>query len=162
MINSRRCSLWYCFGSGHIIVKVNNVIKYYQTINTFYYIAVQFIFTPSPNIGIYQLAHYRCSVNHTGVGITWNVNKTVSTNNDIIQLGIVTSGTGSSNSSLTIPGYPQYNNTIVRCTAFGSVDDNNYFNFSVSTLRIQGTVNISVWKFKCWPNSKVNCQKLVT
>ena len=101
-------------------------------------LAVQFIFTPSPNIGVYQLAHYQCSVDHTGVSITWLVNKTSSDHNDIIQLGIIVNGAGSSNSSLIIPGYPQYNNTVVRCNAFGSVDGNNYFNFSESTLRIQG------------------------
>ena len=104
----------------------------------FYYIAVQFIYTPSPNIEVYQLAHYQCSVDHTGVTVTWNVNGTGSTNSDIIQLGIVTNGAGSPNSSLIIPGYPQYNNTIVRCNAFGSVNGNNYVNFSQSTLRIQG------------------------
>ena len=70
--------------------------------------------------------------------VTWLVNGTGSGHNDIIELDIVTSGAGSSNSSLTIPGYPQYNNTVVRCIAFGSVDGNNYFNFSESTLRIQG------------------------
>ena len=91
-----------------------------------------------PNIGVYQLAHYQCSVNNTNVGITWYVNGTPSTNSTIMQLGIVTNGAGSSNSSLTIPGYPQYNNTVVRCNAFGSVDGNSYFNFSESTLRIQG------------------------
>ena len=70
--------------------------------------------------------------------VTWNINGTGSTNNEIIQLGIVTNGAGSPNSSLTIPGYPQYNNTVVRCNAFGSVDGSNYFNFSESILRIQG------------------------
>ena len=40
------------------------------------FIAVQFIFTPSPNIGVYQLAHYQCSVDHPSVSITWLVNKT--------------------------------------------------------------------------------------
>ena len=77
-------------------------------------------------------------MNHTGVSVTWNVNGTGSTNNDIINLGIVTNGAGSPSSSLTIPGYPQYNNTVVRCFAVGFVDGNNYFNFSESTLRIQG------------------------
>ena len=120
-------------------MKVNNDIKYNQTINT---LAVQFIFTPSHNIGVYQLAHYQCSVNHPGVSIIWYVNGTASKDNSIIQLGIVTIGAGSSNSSLTIPGYPQYNNTVVRCNAFGSVGENIYFNFSVSTLRIQGTIEI--------------------
>ena len=100
--------------------------------------AVQFIFIPSPNIGVNQPAHYQCSVDHNGVLITWTVNETSSANNKIIQLGIVTNGAGSSNSSLTIPGYPQYNNTVVRCHGFGEVDGNNYNNFSESTLRIQG------------------------
>ena len=51
----------------------------------FVLVAVQFIFTPSPNIEFYQLAHYLCSVDHTGVGITWLVNGMVSINNDTIQ-----------------------------------------------------------------------------
>ena len=104
----------------------------------FYYIAVQFIFTPSPNIGVYQLAHYQCSVDHTGVGITWLVNETGSGHSDILELSIITNGAGSPNSSLTIPGYPQYNNTVVRCNAFGTVEGSSYFNFDESTLRIQG------------------------
>ena len=70
--------------------------------------------------------------------VTWLVNGTTSNDDNITQLGIVTIGAGSPNSSLTIPGYPQYNNTVVRCIAFGSVDGNNYFNFSESTLKIQG------------------------
>ena len=93
-----------------------------------------------PNIGIYQLAYYQCSVNNTNVGITWFVNETLSTNNDIIQLDIVTSGEGTPNSSLTIPGYPQYNNTKVRCFASGSVDGILYTNHSDSILRIQGNL----------------------
>ena len=105
----------------------------------FYYIAVQFIFTPSPNIGVYQLAHYQCSVDHTGVTVTWLVNETASNDDNIIKLGIATRGAGSSNSSLTIPGYPQYNNTVVRCNAFRYLGDNMiYHNFNESTLRIQG------------------------
>ena len=104
----------------------------------FYYVAVQFTFTPSPNIGVYQLAHYQCSVDHPDVAIVWFVNGTGSTNNDSIQLGIVTNGAGSSSSSLTIPGYPQYNNTVVRCFAAGFVDGSPYNNFKNATLRIQG------------------------
>ena len=72
------------------------------------------------------------------MGINWHVNGTGSGNNDIINLGIVTSGAGSSNSSLTIPGNPQYNNTVVRCSAAGIVNGNSYFNLDESTLRIQG------------------------
>ena len=103
----------------------------------FYYIAVQFIFTPSPNIGVYQLAHYQCSVDHIGVGITWLINGTCYGHNEIIQIGIVTSGIPQ-HSNLRIHGYPQYNNTVVRCNAFGFVNGNSYVNFSESTLRIQG------------------------
>ena len=72
------------------------------------------------------------------MSITWLVNGTGSGHNDITQLGILTNGTGSPNSKLTIPGYPQYNNTVVRCNAFGFVDGNSYFNTNESTLRIQG------------------------
>ena len=102
-----------------------------------YYIAVEFIFIPSPNIGVNQLAHYRCSVDHTGVGITWFVNETTSDYLEVTQLGVVTSGE-SQESNLTIPGYPQYNNTIVRCLASGFVDGILYNNFDSVTLRIQG------------------------
>ena len=77
-------------------------------------------------------------MDHPDVGIIWFVNGTVSTNNDTIQLGIVTNGAGSSSSSLTIPGYPQYNSTKVRCLASGFVDGNLYTNFDNATLGIQG------------------------
>ena len=109
-------------------------------------LAVQFKFMPFPEakIGVYQSAHYQCSVDHSTVVITWSVNGTGSADNKIIQLGITTNGAGSSNSSLTIPGYPQYNNTIVRCNAFGSVNGNSYFNFSDSTLKIQGNMLFGV------------------
>ena len=100
--------------------------------------AVQFIFTPSPNIELYQLAHYQCSVDHTGVTITWNINETGYGHNDnIIQLGIVTSGVPQQ-SNLTIHGYPYYNNTKVKCIAAGSVNSSDYIKSSKSTLRIQG------------------------
>ena len=73
------------------------------------------------------------------MGITWYINGTGSTNNAIIKLGIVTNGAGSSKSSLIIPGYPQYNNTVVRCIASGLVDGNLYSNNSeLATLKIQG------------------------
>ena len=72
------------------------------------------------------------------MSISWLVNKTSSTNDDTIQLGIVTNGAGSPNASLTIPGYPQYNNTIVTCIASGFVNGNIYTDFSESTLKIQG------------------------
>ena len=70
--------------------------------------------------------------------VTWLVNETTSNDNNITQLGIVTIGAGSPNFSFTIPGYPQYKITVVTCNAFGIVNGNSYFNFSESTLRIQG------------------------
>ena len=77
-------------------------------------------------------------MNHPDVGIVWFVNGTASTKNDTTQLGIVTIGAGSSTSSLTIPGYPQYNNTVVTCFAAGFVDGSLYNNFDIVTLKIQG------------------------
>ena len=99
---------------------------------------VKVIFTPSPNIGVYQLAHYQCSVDHTGVSVTWFVNGTGSANIPIVQLGIVTIGPGTASSSLTIPGYPQYNNTVVKCVAAGYVNNKMYSNTLQSILMIQG------------------------
>ena len=107
-------------------------------------IAVQFIFTPSPNIGVYQLAHYQCSVDHTGVSVGWEIN---GTDTNIAKLGIVINGTGLSNSSLTIFGYPQYNNTVVRCNAFGTVYGNGYFKFKQHTLRIQGNTLSDIFHY---------------
>ena len=107
--------------------------------------AVHFIFTPSPNIEVYQLAHYQCSVDDTGVTVNWFVNGTTSKDDSIIQLGIITNGEGSNNSSLTIPGYPQYNNTIVRCDAFGSLI--SYVNTKESILRIQGNTLSDICHF---------------
>ena len=128
----------------------------------FYYIAIQFIFIPSSNIGVNQLAHYQCSVDHTDVIITWSVNGTGSADKKIIKLGIITNGAGSPNSSLTIPGYPQYNNTVVRCNAFGSVDGNSYFNFNQTTLKIQGVLfNTNVFMILSLSFlSQINCRKL--
>ena len=103
-------------------------------------------------------------MDHSSVSVTWNVNGTLSISNHIIQLGIVTNGAGSPNSSLTIPGYPQYNNTVVRCLAAGFVDGNSYFNFNESTLRIQG-INKHLTLLICMiplSLSQVNCQKLAT
>ena len=77
-------------------------------------------------------------MDHSGLGTTWLVNGTNSLGNDNVKLDIVTNGVPSRNSSLTIPGYPQYNNTVVICNAVGYVNGNIYINSSQSTLRIQG------------------------
>ena len=76
-------------------------------------------------------------MDYIGVSVTWLVNGTASDHIKIIKLGVVTCG-GSQNSNLTIPGYPQYNNTVMKCLAAGFVDGSMYNNFSESTLRIQG------------------------
>ena len=80
-------------------------------------------------------------MDHSSVNIGWNVNGTAYGHNEIIQLGIVTTG-GHQLSNLTITGYPQYNNTEVICIASGllnAMDPNSvYVNFSNATLRIQG------------------------
>ena len=88
-------------------------------------------------------------MDHPDVSIIWFVNETRSTKNDSIQLGIVTNGAGSPNSSLTIPGYPQYNNTVVRCLASGFVDGNLYTNFDNATLRIQGNTFSDICHYIC-------------
>ena len=88
---------------------------------------------PSVNIGWNVNGTASSSIDHPNSIIVWDVNGTLSTSINITQLDIITSGAGSPNSSLTIPGYPQYNNTVVRCIAFGSVEGTNN-----ATLRIQG------------------------
>ena len=70
--------------------------------------------------------------------VTWTVNNSLSTNIAIIQLGIVTVGAATASSNLIIPGYPQYNNTVVKCVAAGYVNNKIYFNTIQSILIIQG------------------------
>ena len=100
-------------------------------------LGVQFSFIPSQAITIQQTAVYKCSVDN-GVSIQWNVNDTISTHTSIINLGIVTYGAATEISSLTIPGNPELNNTIVKCIASGLVDSMNYINSSEAILFIQG------------------------
>ena len=73
--------------------------------------------------------------------VNWNVNGTGYGHNDNnIHPGIVTSGV-LQQSNLTIYGYPQYNNTVVKCIAAGSVNNSDYIKSSKSTLRIQGNIH---------------------
>ena len=83
---------------------------------------MQFSFIPSQTITTQQTAVYKCSVDNNGVSIQWNVNGTTSTDSSITDLGIITYGAATQNSSLTIPGNPELNNTIVTCIASGYVD----------------------------------------
>ena len=99
---------------------------------------VRFSFIPSQAITIHQTAMYKCSVDNNGVTIQWIVNGNTSTDSSIINLGIITYGAATQNSSLTIPGNPELNNTIVECIASGLVDMMRYFNTSNTTLFIQG------------------------
>ena len=81
------------------------------------------------------------------MGITWNVNETSYGHNEIIQLGIVTSGEAQY-SNLTITGYPQYNNTEIICVASGLLNANSfYYNFSNATLRIQGNTLSDIYHY---------------
>ena len=84
---------------------------------------------------------YKCSVDNNAVSIQWNVNGTTSTDSSITDLGIITYGTATQNSSLSIPENPELNNTIVTCIASGLVDMMGYFNTSSATLFIQGIIN---------------------
>ena len=104
------------------------------------YTGVQFSFIPSQAITIQQTAVYKCSVDNNGVSIVWVVNDTISTDSSITNLGIMTYGVGTQNSSLTIPGNPEMNNSIVRCIASGRVDMMDYINSSEAILFIQGII----------------------
>ena len=81
---------------------------------------------------------YECSVDNNGVTIQWIVNGNSSADSSITRLRIITYGAATQNSSLTIPGNPELNNTIVTCIASGLVDMMGYFNTSSATLFIQG------------------------
>ena len=100
------------------------------------YTGVQFSFIPSQAITIHQTAVFKCSVDNNGVAIQWIVNGSLSTHSSIINLGIITHAFGTQNSSLTIPGNPELNNTIVICIA---LDVFSLLPFIVNaTLLIQG------------------------
>ena len=95
---------------------------------------IKFIFLSMNYIEISQLAWYHCSVDDTRVGISWFINGSTTIPSNVTVTGLATPS-----SNLTILGLPQYNNTILRCAAFGYIDNNvPYNNFSESVLRIQG------------------------
>ena len=96
---------------------------------------ISFSFNFSANINVGQSARYHCSVNSTNLSITWFINGV--TNYDTTN--IVVTGGGSPSSNLTILGLPQYNNTEVKCSAWGYLQANSLYHKSKrSTLRIQG------------------------
>ena len=97
--------------------------------------SVKFSTILSSVIEVGQSAGYHCSVSDTRVGINWFIN-----GSNTIPSNVNVTGAATPSSNLTIPGLPQYNNTIVRCAAFGYLDNIvPYTNFSESILRLQGT-----------------------
>ena len=117
----------------HLVLISSYIIYIY-----YIYTGVQFSFIPSQAITIQQTAVYRCSVDNNGVTVQWIVNVTTSTDSSITDLGIITYGFGTQNSSVTIPGNSELNNTIVTCIASGLVDTALYTNRRNATLFIQG------------------------
>ena len=89
-------------------------------------------------------------MDNNGVSIQWIVNGTVSTDSSITNLGIITYGAATQNTSLTIPGNPELNNTIVICIASGVVDMMGYFNTSNATLFIQGIITCITLLYIGW------------
>ena len=119
----------------HLVLISSYIIYIYIYI----YTGVQFSFIPSQAITIQQTAVYKCSVDNEGLSIVWNVNRSLSTHSSNIDLGIITYGVTTQNSSLTIPGNSELNNTIVTC--IGSEFDGltlHTVNKSNATLFIQG------------------------
>ena len=105
---------------------------------TFLHIGVRFSFIPSQAITVQQTAVYKCSVDNNGVAIQWNVNGITSTESP--DHTIMTSGVDTQNSTLTIPGNPELNNTIVTCIASGLVDGMQYINSSEAILYMLNVV----------------------
>ena len=93
---------------------------------------------------------YKCSVDNNGVSIQWIVDEVTSTDSSITNLGIITYGAGTQNTSLTIPGNPELNNTIVICIASGRVDMMDYHNSHEATLFIQGIITCITLLYIGW------------
>ena len=76
------------------------------------------------------------------VPITWTINETSSFNpvfqSYISSYGIVYSGVGTQNTTLTIPGEPVLNGTVVQCNALGKINNELYDEVDSDTLYIQG------------------------
>ncbi len=103
---------------------------------------LQFSVTPSPNITTLQSAVFRCTVDVV-VPITWTVNGNSSANGPVFQsyissYGIVADGVGTQDTTLTIPGDPALNGTVVQCNALGKINNELYDEADSDTLYIQG------------------------
>ena len=107
------------------------------------FLGLQFSVTPSPNITTLQSAVFRCTVDVV-VPVTWTVNETSSANIPVFQsyissYGIVADGVGTQDTTLTIPGDPVLNGTVVQCNALGKINSELYDEVDSDTLYIQGT-----------------------
>ena len=102
---------------------------------------LQFSVTPSPNITTLQSAVFRCTVGVL-VPIIWTINETSSADPVfqpyISSYNITYSGAGTSDSTLTIPGDPVLNGTVVQCNAVGKINNELYNEIDSDTLYIQG------------------------
>ncbi len=106
------------------------------------FVGLQFSVTPSPNITTLQSAVFRCTVDVV-VPITWTVNGNNSADipvfmSYISSYGIVADGLGSTDTTLTIPGDPVLNGTVVQCRAVGVINNELYNEVDSDTLYIQG------------------------
>ena len=104
--------------------------------------SMQFSVTPSPNITTLQSAVFSCTVNVV-VPIGWTVNKTSSADSMfwesyISSYGIVADGAGTQDTTLTIPGDPVLNGTVVQCRAVGIINNVLHNEVDSDTLYIQG------------------------
>ena len=101
-------------------------------------LGLQFSVTPSPNITTLQSAVFSCTVDVV-VGISWTVNGTSSADTMFFSsYGIVADGLSTPNSTLTIPGYPVLNGTVVQCRAVEFINSELYNEADSDTLYIQG------------------------
>ena len=102
---------------------------------------LQFTVTPSPNITTLQSAVFRCTVD-VDVPITWTVNETSSADSMfpsyISSYGIVADGAGTQDTTLTIPGDPVLNGTVVQCRAQWYINMEVYDKTYNETVYIQG------------------------
>ena len=85
---------------------------------------------------------FRCTVNVV-VPVTWTVNETSSADSMfqsyISSYGIVADGVGTQDTTLTIPGDPALNGTVVQCRAVGVINNDELYNeVDSDTLYIQG------------------------
>ena len=85
---------------------------------------------------------FRCTVDVV-VPITWTVNETNSADSMfqsyISSYDIVYGGAGTQNTTLTIPGDPVLNGTVVQCRAVGVINNDELYNeVDSDTLYIQG------------------------